>query len=90
MKTEPNICQGEADQSCGGEIVPSRHDGRFYEHKGVFININPEIVIPQCNRCKSYYHTDKLIAFIDGVLEYEYNRHRDLIMEAHARDKLKA
>lgn len=87
MQTELKPCENEG---CDGTIMPDRHDGRSYTKKDVIIFIDKDIVIPRCNKCKAYYHSNKLMTFIDGVLEYEYNRHRDLIQAAFERDKLRA
>ena len=87
MQTELKSCD---DENCDGTILPDRHDGRSYSHKGVVIFIDKDITIPQCNKCKTYYQSPKLIKFLDGVLEFEYNRHRDLIQAAMERDKFRA
>jgi len=78
-----------AVEGCGGWAVPTRKDGRFYEHRGVFINVPERIVIPKCGTCGMDIFTDDLYKALLQVLETEYLLHADMIKSIKAKHEAK-
>ncbi len=66
-------------RDCGGNVIESRRDGRFYEHHKVLINLPISFTIPECVSCGQGWFSDELIQKMDMVLEAEYMEHADLI-----------
>jgi len=79
-----------AVDGCGGLAVPTAKDGRFYEHRGVHINIPKNFVIPKCNLCGMDIFTDDLYQVLLQVLETEYVLHADMIKGIRAKHEAKA
>jgi hypothetical protein len=66
-------------KNCGGNVVDCRKDGRFYEHRGIWILLPEHFTIPRCSKCNEEWFTDKLIKDLELVLEQEYKVHEALI-----------
>ena len=75
---DPNCLQPK----CGGILRKVRKDGRFFKHRGVYINLPSSIVIPRCGKCNTDSISNKLRDVITQVLETEFQEHAEIIMEA--------
>jgi len=79
---------------CGYRVVPAATDGRFFEYRGVLINLPPELYVPRCQGCGVFDLTDfETARQVDVVLQELYVADADLIQqcfdEYHARQKRK-
>lgn len=64
---------------CSGVIAPTAHDGRFYSHRGVQINIPADYVVLRCTNCKKDYFTDQQQAEFAKMLEDQFQLHATMI-----------
>jgi len=76
-------------KGCTGVLRKVRKDGRFYVHRGVYINVPASITIPRCSRCGKDSLSDELRDAVTQVLENEYQQHVDWIKDAFASVKEK-
>ncbi len=62
-----------------GRVLPTGKDGRFYEFKGVWINLPIAFQLDVCTNCKQVWMDDDDERRMDIVLQGLYVEHADLI-----------
>lgn len=64
---------------CGGLVVPMQKDGRYYEYRGVFVQIPKDVVIPRCTRCGEEWLDVALTQQLSSILEASLLEHSAMI-----------
>lgn len=64
---------------CSGVIAPTAHDGRFYSHRGVEINIPADYVVLRCTNCKKDYFPGTSQVDFAKMLEDQFQQHASMI-----------
>jgi hypothetical protein len=80
-----DICSGRDDVGCGGTIFPIAIDCRYFLYKEVFIPLPLDMKIPRCDKCKADWVDFDTEAALDVILNREYEKHEDMILEARRR-----
>jgi len=75
------------NDGCDGVAIPVAKDGRFYEHREVFINVPSNFMIPKCQKCGTDIFDETLYKALIQALENEYQQHADIIAECRERYK---
>lgn len=73
------------DDKCGGFARPVAKDGRFFEYKGVLINLPVDFFLNRCWKCGSDWLNDQDDARVGLILQDLYLEHEELINEIFLR-----
>lgn len=64
---------------CGGIVFPKGVEGRIFFHRGIWIRLPAEILLPRCHECGMDFIPDTYRPIVDGALDAEYKRHERMI-----------
>ncbi len=64
---------------CTGLVVPMQKEGRYYEYRGVYIQVPKDVVIPRCTSCGEEWLDTLLTERLAAVLEAAYRDHEGMI-----------